>query len=93
MEKIHKHTWDRELGRKKNCYIEVFNPTHNYQPKAYIEANISQRAKILIAYLGNNSHQLCCETGHWKRPKEVCEGRVCIFCSSGKVETGKNIIL
>jgi len=41
MEKIHKHTWDRELGRKKNCYIEVFNPTHNYQPKAYIEANIS----------------------------------------------------
>jgi len=49
MEKFHKCTWDKELRRKKNYYIEVFNPTHNHQPKAYIEANISWRAKILIA--------------------------------------------
>jgi len=25
MEKFHKHTWDKELGIKKNYYIEVFN--------------------------------------------------------------------
>ena len=41
MEKFHQRTWDKELGRKKNYYIEVFNPTHNHQPKAYIETNIS----------------------------------------------------
>ena len=58
MEKFHKRTWDKELGRKKNSYIEVFNLTHNDQPKAYIEANISWRAKILIAQLRTNSHQL-----------------------------------
>ena len=27
MEKFHKRTWDKELGRKKNYYIEVFNLT------------------------------------------------------------------
>jgi len=93
MEKFHKRTWEKELGRKKNYYIEVFNPTHNHQPKAYIEANISWRAKILIAQLRTNSHQLRCKTGRWKRPKEVWEERVCIFCSSGKVETKKHFIL
>ena len=93
MEKFHKRTWDKELERKKNYYIEVFNPTHSHQPKAYIEANISWRAKILIAQLRTNSHQLCCETGRWKRPKEVWEERVCIFCSSRKVETEKHFIL
>ena len=93
MEKFHKHTWDKELGRKKKYYIEVFNPTHSHQPKAYIEANISWRAKILIAQLRTNSHKLHCETGHWKRPKEVWEERVCIFCSFGKVETEKHFIL
>ena len=49
MEKLHKCTWDKELGRKKNYYLEVFNPTHNHQQKAYIEANISWRAKFRIA--------------------------------------------
>lgn len=93
MEKFHKRIWDKELGRKKKYYIEVFNPTHSHQPKAYIEANISWRAKTLIARLRTNSHQLCCETGHCKRPKEVWEERVCIFCSSGKVETKKHFIL
>ena len=60
MEKFHKRTWDKELGRKKVYYVEAFNPTHSHQPKAYIEANISWRAKILIAQLRTNSHQLCC---------------------------------
>ncbi len=63
MEKFHKRTWDKELGRKKNYYIEVFNPTHSHQPKAYIEANISWRDKIIYSQLRTNSHQLCCETG------------------------------
>ena len=53
----HKRTWDKELGRKKKYYIEVFNLAHSHQPKAYIEANISLRAKILIAQLRTNSHQ------------------------------------
>ena len=57
----------------------MFNPTHSYQPKAYIEANIPWRDKILITQLRTNSHQLHCETGRWKRPKEVWEERVCIF--------------
>ena len=93
MDKFHKHIWDKELGRKKKYYIEVFNPTHNCQPKAYIEANISWRAKIVIAQLMSNSHKLYCEIGHWKRPKEVWEERVCIFCSSGKVEIEKHFVL
>lgn len=71
----------------------MFNPTHNHQPKAYIEANISWRVKILFAQLRTNSHQLCHETGRWKRPKKVWEERVCIFFSSGKVETKKHFIL
>ena len=58
MENFHKRTWDKELERKKNYYIEVFNLIHSHQPKAYIEANISWRAKILIAQLKTNSHQL-----------------------------------
>ena len=68
MDKFHKHTWEKELGRKKN-YIEEFNPMHNHQQKAYIEANISWRSKILIAQLRTNSHQLRCETWRWKKPK------------------------
>ena len=82
-----KRTWDKELGRK--YYIEEFNPTYNQHQKAYIGANIPWKAKILIAQLRTNSHQLCCETGHWKRPKEAWEERVCIFCTTGKVETEK----
>jgi len=60
---------DKELGRKKMYDIEVFNPTHSHQPKAYIEVNISWRAKILIAKLSTNSDQLRCEKGRWKRQK------------------------
>jgi hypothetical protein len=86
-------TWDKGLGRKKEYYIEVFNPTYNHHQKAYIGANISWRAKMLIAQLRTNSHQLRCETGHWKRPKEAWEERVCMFCTSGKVETEKHFIL
>ena len=93
MDKFHKRTWEKELGRKKKYYIEEFNPTHNHQQKAYIGANISWRSKILIAQLRTNSHQLRCETGRWKRPKERWEERVCILCSSGKVETEKHFIL
>jgi NAD-dependent dihydropyrimidine dehydrogenase PreA subunit len=56
MDKFHKCTWEKELGRKKKYYIEEFNPTHNHQQKAYIGANISWRSKILIAQLRTNSH-------------------------------------
>jgi hypothetical protein len=63
MDKFHKYTWQKELGRKKKYYIEEFNPTHNHQQKVYIGANISWRSKILIAQLRTNSHQLRCETG------------------------------
>ena len=48
---------------------------------------------MLIAQIRTNSHQLRCETGCWKRPKEAWEERVCIFCTSGKVETQKHFIL
>jgi hypothetical protein len=30
MDKFHKRTWEKELGRKKKYYIEEFNPTHNH---------------------------------------------------------------
>jgi hypothetical protein len=62
MDKFHKRTWEKELGRKKKYYIEEFNPTHNHQQKAYIGANISWKSKILIAQLRTNSHQVRCET-------------------------------
>ena len=93
IDRFHKCTWDKELGRKEKYYIDEFNPTCSHHKKAYIGANISWRAKILIAQLRTNSHQLRCETGHWKRPKEAWEERVCIFCNSRKVETGKHFIL
>jgi hypothetical protein len=48
---------------------------------------------MLIALLRTNSHQLRCEIGRWKRPKEVWEESVCVFCTSGKVETKKHFIL
>jgi hypothetical protein len=48
---------------------------------------------MLIAQIRTNSHQLRCETGRWKRPKEAWEERVCVFCTSGKVETEKHFIL
>jgi hypothetical protein len=48
---------------------------------------------MLIAQLRTNSHQLHCETGRWKRPKEAWEENVCVFCTSGKMETKKNFIL
>ena len=71
MDNFHKRNLDKELGIKKKYYIEEFNPTHNHQQKVYIWANISWRAKIIIFQLRTNSNQLCCETGHWKRWKEV----------------------
>ena len=43
--------------------------------------------------LRTNSHQLRCEIGRWKRPKEAWEERVCTFCSFEKVETKKHFIL
>ena len=89
IDKFHKCTWDKELGRKKKYYIDEFNPTCSHHQKAYIGANISWRAKILIAQLRTNSHQLRCEIGHWKRPKKAWEERVCIFCNSGKGENRK----
>jgi hypothetical protein len=46
----------------------------------YIGANISWRSKILIAQLRTNSHQLRCETGHWKRPKK-CGRKEYVFCA------------
>jgi hypothetical protein len=48
---------------------------------------------MLIAQLRTNSHQLRCETGHWKRPKEAWEERVCMFCTCRKVEIEKHFIL
>ena len=76
MDKFHKCAWEKELGKNKKYYIEEFNPTHNHQQKAYIGVNISWRSKILIAQLRTNSHQLRCETGRWKRQKEMWEERV-----------------
>ena len=35
---FHKKTWDKGLGRKKEYYIEEFNPTYNHHQKAYIGA-------------------------------------------------------
>jgi hypothetical protein len=93
IDKFHKRSWDKGLRRKKKYYIEEFNPTYNHHQKAYIGANISWRAKMLIAQLRTNSHQLRCETGRWKRPKEAWEERVCMFCNFGKVETKKHFIL
>jgi len=93
MVKFHKCIWDKELGRKKIYYIEVFNISCSNQQKTYIEVNISWRAKILIAQVRTNSHQLHCETRHSKRPKEVWEEIVCIFCSFRKVEIKKHFIL
>ena len=62
MEKLYKRNWGSEIGRKKIYYINEFNPTCDQLQKVYIGANISWRAKILIAQLRTKSHQLCCET-------------------------------
>ena len=69
MDKFHKRTCKKKLGRKNKYYIEEFkyyieefNPTHNHQQKAYIGANISWRSKILIAQLNTSSHKLRYET-------------------------------
>ena len=48
MDKFHKLTLEKELGRKKKYYIEEFNPTHNHKQKACIGANISWRYKFLF---------------------------------------------
>lgn len=49
MDKFHKCTWIKEMGRKNKYYIEEFNPPCNHHQKEYIGANISWKAKILIA--------------------------------------------
>ena len=86
LEKFRKGIWGKELGRKKKYYVQEFNPTCDLQQKEYIGASIPWRAKIFIAQLRTNSHQLRCETGRWKRPKEAWEERVCTFCTFGAVE-------
>ena len=48
---------------------------------------------MLITQLRTNFHQLRCETGCWKRPKEDWEERVCVFCTSRKVEREKHLVL
>ena len=83
MENFRKKVWEKELGRKKKYYIEEFNPTCDLQQKKFIGASISWREKVLIAKLRTKSHQLRCETGWWKRPKEAWEERVCTFCTWG----------
>ena len=93
IDKFHKSTWEKELGRKKKYYIEEFNPNHNHHQKVYIGSNISWRAKIIIAQIRTNLHQLCCEAWHRKRPKEMWEDRVRTFFSSGKMVTENNFIL
>jgi hypothetical protein len=87
IDRFHKQSWDKGIGRKKKYYIEEFNPTYNHHKKAYIGANIYWRAKMRIAQLRTNSHQLRCETERWKRPKEAWEERKCMFCTFRKVET------
>jgi hypothetical protein len=49
---------------------------------------------MFISQLRTNSHQLRCETGRWKRPKEAWEERVCV-CSAPpeKWKQKKKIIL
>jgi hypothetical protein len=71
IDRFHKRTWDKGIGRKKKYYIEEFNPTYNHHQKAYIGDNISWRAKILIAQLRTNSHQLRCETGIGKDQRKL----------------------
>jgi len=93
MEKFCKKVWGKELGRKKKYYIEEFNPMCDLQQKEFIGANILWKAKVLIAQLRTNPHQLSCETGQWKRPKEAWEERLCAFCTSGVVESEKHFIL
>jgi hypothetical protein len=93
IDRFHKRTRDKGLGRKKEYYIEEFNPTYNHHQKVCIGANISWRSKMLISQLRTNSHQLRCETGRWKIPKKAWEERVCVLCTSGKVEIEKHFIL
>ena len=83
----------KELGRKKKHYIEEFNTTCDLQQKEFIGASISWRAKVLIAQLRTNSHQLQCETRRWKRPKEDWEERMCKFCTFWAMELEKHFIL
>ena len=63
------------------------------QQKEYIGARILWREKVLIAQLRTNSHQLRCEIGWWKRPKQAWEEHVCTFCTSGAMELEKHFIL
>ena len=78
--RFHKQSLDKGLGRKKKYYIEEFNPTCNHHQKAYIGANISWRAKMLIAQLRTNSHQLRWKLGVGKVQRKL--GKKGCVCSA-----------
>jgi hypothetical protein len=48
MDKFHKRTWEKELGRKKKYYIEEFNHTHNHQQKHTKGAIFLRDIKFLL---------------------------------------------
>ena len=81
------------MGRNKKYYVHEFNLGCDVQQKEYIGVSILWRENILIVQLRTNSHQLWCETGWWKRPKEAWEEMVCTFCTFGAVESEKYFIL
>ena len=83
----------KRVGHKEEVLCWGFQPTYDIQQKKYIGASISCREKVLFAQLRTNLHQLQCETGRWKRPKESQEEWVCTFCTSGAVESEKRFIL
>ena len=76
-----------------NFVINILWVLKNKKFPSRLGTNISLRSKTLIAQLRTNSHELCCETGGWKRPNEAWEEMVCMFCTSRKVETEKHFIL
>jgi hypothetical protein len=79
IDRFHKRTWEKGLERKKEYYIEEFNPTYNHHQKAYIEANISWRAKMLIAQLRTNSINFVVKLGVGKDQKKLGKkGCVCL---------------
>lgn len=78
--------WTRELSRKREYYIKHFIPSYDHTQKNYIGAEIKWKAKMLIAQLRTDSHQLRCETGRWTTPKEEWVDRICRFCTLGLVE-------
>jgi hypothetical protein len=91
IDRFHKRTWDKNLGRKKEYYIEEFNTTYNHHQKACIGNNISLRDKMFIAQLRTNSHQIRCEPSVGKDQRKIGK-KECMFFTFGKVETEKHFI-